>query len=109
MKNVWFTNKAKEAEIYHQQKKQGEFYATIRQVHEPKSRTSNQIKPKQGRLLTTPDEMKDRWMEHFSDLNISVETDESIRDGLDDFPVKHDLEQPIMLLNDNAIKNTKLV
>ena len=51
------------------------------------------IKSKQGKLLTTLEETKDRWIEHFSDLlNISVDTDESILEELDSLPVKHDLD-----------------
>ena len=77
---------AKEAQAYHDQKKLGEFYATVRDVLEPRSRNTNQIKSKQGKLLTTPDEIKDRWVEYFSDLLIiPVKTDESIPDNL---PVK---------------------
>ena len=77
MKNDWFTNKAKQAETFYQQKKHSEFYAIIREVHGPKTRNSNQIKSRQGRLLTTPHEFKDRWVEHFYDLlNISAETNE---------------------------------
>ena len=60
MKNNWFLARANEAEAYHKQKKLGEFYATIRQVHGPRSRNTNQIKSKQGK-----EETKDRWIEHF--------------------------------------------
>ena len=44
MKNDWFTNKAKQAETFYQQKKHSEFYAIIREVHGPKTRNSNQNK-----------------------------------------------------------------
>ena len=110
MKNDWFLARASEAETYHKQKKLGEFYATIRQVHGPRSRNTTQIKSKQGKLLTTPEEIKDRWVEHFSDLlNISVETDESILEEFDPLPVKQDLDQPISEHElDKALKNTKL-
>ena len=87
---------ANEAEAYHKQKKLGEFYATIRKVHGPRTRNTNQIKSKQGKLLTTSEEITDRWVEHFCDLlNIPVETDESILEELDSLPVKQDLDQPI--------------
>ena len=93
MKNNWFVTKANEAEAYHKEKKLGEFYSIIRQVHGPRSRNTKQIKSKQGKLLTTQDEIKERWIEHFSELlNIAVETDNRILDELDTLPVRQDLE-----------------
>ena len=41
MKNDWFLTKAKEAQAYHDQKKLGEFYATVREVHGLISRNTN--------------------------------------------------------------------
>ena len=98
---------AKEAQAYHDQKKLGEFYATVRDVLGPRSRNTNQIKSKQGKLLTTPDEIKDRWVEYFSDLLIiPVKTDESIPDNR---PVKQDLVHPITEQKlEKAIKSTQL-
>ena len=101
MKNAWFTRKAKEAEDFHRQRKQGEFYATIRDVYGPRSKPTHQVRSSEGELLTTPQENKDRWVEHFSDLlNISTETDESVLNELEQLPVKEEL--------DKALKATKL-
>lgn len=110
MKNDWFTRKAKEAETFHLQKKQGEFHATIREVYGPRTKNTHQVRSKQGQLLITSDEIKDRWVEHFSDLlNITTETDESVLDELDQLPVKEELDHPITERElDMALKRTKL-
>ena len=96
MKNDWFTRKAKQAETFHLQKNQREFHATIREAN--------------GQLLTTPDEIKERWVEHFSDLlDINSETDESVLDELDQLPVKEELDRPITESElEKALNNTKL-
>ena len=110
MKNDWFTRKAKQAETFHLQKNQREFHATIREVYGPKSKNTHYVRSKNGQLLTTPDEIKERWVEHFSDLlNINSETDESVLDELDQLPVKEELDHPITESElEKALNNTKL-
>ena len=108
MKNDWFTRKAKQAETFHLQKNQREFHATIREVYGPKSKNTHQVRSKNGQLLTTPDEIKERWVEHFSDL-LNSETDESVLDELDQLPVKEELDRPITESElERALNNTKL-
>lgn len=46
-------------------KKLGEFYTITRDIYGPRSKYTNQTKTKQGKLLITQDEVKDRWVEHF--------------------------------------------
>ena len=110
MKNDWFTRKAKQAETFHLQKNQREFHETIREVYGPKSKNTHHVRSKNGQLLTTPDEIKERWVEHFSDLlNINSETDESVLDELDQLPVKEELDHPITESElEKALNNTKL-
>ena len=109
MKNDWFTRKAKQAETFHLQKNQREFQATIREVYGPKSKNTHQVRSKNGQLLTAPDEIKERWVEHFSDLlNINSETDESVLDELEQLPVKEELDHPITESElEKALSNTK--
>ena len=110
MKNDWFTRKAKQAETFHLQKNQREFHARIREVHGPKSKNTHQVRSKNGQLLTAPDEIKERWVEHLSDLlNINSETDESVLDELEQLPVKEELDHPITESElEKALNNTKL-
>ena len=58
----------------------------------------------------SPDEIRERWVEHFSDLlNINSETDESVLDELEQLPVKEELDHPITESElEKALNNTKL-
>ena len=110
MKNDWFTRKGKQTETFHLQKNQPEFHATVREVYGPKSKNTRQVRSKNGQLLNAPDKIKERWVEHFSDLlNINSETDESVFVELEQLPVKEELDHPITESElEKALNNTKL-
>ncbi|XP_066915923.1 craniofacial development protein 2-like [Clytia hemisphaerica] len=61
IKNDWFIQKASEAERYRLENNLKDFYATLREVYGPSSRNSHPIKSKDGKLLTTKGEIKERW------------------------------------------------
>ena len=68
LKNSWFQQRAMEAEKYSQEKNHPEFYATLNAVYCPRSRNSHPMRSKNGYLLTGSEAIKNRWVEHFSDL-----------------------------------------
>ena len=110
MKNMWFQKKAEQAEQYSQEKNHREFYATLNEVYGPKIKHSHPVRSKGGVLLTTSEEIKDRWVEHFSELlNHHTEVDLSIVEDIEQHPINDSLDDPIIECElDQALKNTKL-
>ena len=68
IKNDWFQRKAEEAEKYSQEKKHREFYAALNAVYGPRPRISHQIRSVGGELLSSTEDTKKRWVEHFKNL-----------------------------------------
>ena len=84
-----------------------DFYATLREVYGPSSRNSHPIKSKDGKLLTTKNEIKERWVEHFSELLNNVT--ETVLDEIDQRPIDYSLDEPITEKElDDTIKRSKL-
>ena len=110
MRNMWFQKKAEQAEQYSQEKNHREFYATLNEVYGPKIKNSHPLRAKGGVLLTTSEEIKDRWVEHFSELiNHHTEVDLSIVEDIEQHPINDSLDDPINESEqDQAFKNTKL-
>ena len=108
LKNSWFRHRAEEAERYSQEKNHRDFYANLNAVYGPRSRTSHPVKSKDGVLLTAPDMIKDRWVEHFCDLlNQPTDADLTIADGIDQLPVIESMSCPIEEQElDEALRNT---
>ena len=109
IKNNWFTNKAIQAENFYRQNNLREFYSTLREVFGPRSKSAHQICSKDGQLLSTDKDIKNRWVEHFSDLlNIETEADQDVLDDLEQMPVNESLDEPFNEEElDKAIKNMK--
>ena len=110
LKNAWFQKKAKEAEQYSQAGNPREFYATLNTIYGPRSRSSHPVRSKDGVLLSGPEEIKDRWVEHFSDLlNLPSDVDFTVMDELDQLPMTQSMDRRIEDQElDQAISNTKL-
>ena len=108
LKHSWFRHRAEEAERYSQEKNHRDFYATLNAVYGPRSRTSHPVKSKDGELLTAPDMIKERWVEHFCDLlNQPTDADLTIADGIDQLPVIESMSCPIEEQElDEALRNT---
>lgn len=68
LKNQWFQEKAEAAERYSKEKSHREFYATLNAAYVPKSKNLHPVRTKDGELLLSPDDIKDRWIKHFSEL-----------------------------------------
>ena len=79
-------------------------------MYGPKIKHSHPVRSKGGVLLTTSEETKDRWVEHFSELlNHHREVDMSIVEDIEQHPIKDSLDDPITESElDKALKNTKL-
>ena len=110
LKNNWFRHRAEEAERYSQEKNHRDFNATLNAVYSPRSRTSHPVNSKDGELLTAPDIIKDRWVEHFRDsLNQPNDADLTIADGIDQLTVIESMSRPIEEQElDQALRNTQL-
>ena len=100
----------KRRDIYRLENNMKDFYATLREVYGPSSRNSHPVRSKSGELLTTKNEIKERWVEHFSELlNNETETDDSVLNEIDQRPIDNSLDDPITEEEvDNAIKRSKL-
>ena len=84
LKNQWFHERATEAERYTQSENHREFYATVNKIYGPRSKTTHLIRSKDRTLLTSSPDIKDRWIEHFSEqLNQPTEVDESLIDNIE--------------------------
>ena len=110
MKNTWFQQKAEEAERYAQEKNNREFYATLNAVYGPKSKNVHPVKSKQGELLSAPEDIKDRWVEHFDELlNQPTNVDWEILNEIDQLPTIDEFDNPVTMEElETALKNTKL-
>lgn len=82
----------------------------MREIYGPSSKSSHPIRDKGGNLLTTQEDIKERWVEHFSELlNMTTDIDETVLDELSELPINESLDQPITEKEiDTALKNTKL-
>ena len=110
LKNQWFQAKADEAENFVHSKNYREFYSTLNKVYGPKSKNQHPIRSKNDNLLTSSTKIKDRWVEHFSNLlNQPSEADMSILEEIHQHPIDRSLDEPITEAElDKALKNTKL-
>ena len=68
LKNKWFQQKADEAERYAQEKNQRELYAMLNAVYGPEPGNVHPVNSKSGELLSAPEDIRDRWVEHFDEL-----------------------------------------
>ena len=68
LKKKCFQQKADEAEQYAKDNKLREFYATINAVYGPKSKSLHSVRAKNGVLLSTPEDVEERWVEHLEYL-----------------------------------------
>ena len=87
-----------------------DFYATLREVYGPKSIPTHQIRSKNGQLLITQKHIKERWIEHFSELlNLRSDIDQNVLNEIQQVPINNSLDSPITREEvDKALKNTKL-
>ena len=110
LKIKWFQQKADEAERYTREKNHREFYAMLNTVYGSKSKSIHPVRTKSGDLLSSPDDIKERWVEHFNELlNQPTDVDWDILDEVEEHPTIEELDEPITMEEvDIAIKNTKL-
>ena len=110
LKNQWFHERATEAERYAQSKNHREFYASVNKIYGPRSKTTHPVRSKDGALLTSSPDIKDRWVEHFSELlNEPTNVDASLIDNIEQLQIDDSLDLAITEEElDTALKSTKL-
>ena len=86
------------------------FYAAVNKIYGPRSKTTLPVRSKSGVLLTSSPDIKDRWVEHFSEpLNQPTNVDASLINDIKQFTIDGTLDLPITEEElDTALKNTKL-
>ena len=110
LKNQWFHERATEAERYAQSKNHREFYASINKICGLRSKTTHPARSKDGAPLTSSPDIKDSWVEHFSELlNQPTNVDASLIDNIEQLQIDDSLDLAITEEElDTALKSTKL-
>ena len=110
LKNQWFHERATEAERYAQSKNHREFYSSINKIYGPRSKTTHPVRSKDGAPLTSSPDIKDRWVEHFSELlNQPTNVDANLIDNIEQLQIDDSLDLAITEEElDTALKSTKL-
>ena len=87
-------------------------YASVNKIYGPRSKTTHPVRSKEGALLTSSPDVKDRWVEHFSELfNQPTDVDASLIDNIEQLGIDDSLDLAITeeeLAIDTALKSTKL-
>ena len=65
-------------------------------MYGPRSKSTHQVRSKNGTLLTTDKEINDRWIiEHFSDLlNIETDADMEVLNEIKQMSIAESLDEP---------------
>ena len=81
IKNKWWSDLSDEIQTAYNRRDLKEFYGLLRQAYGPKSSSVSPLLTKDGNtMLKSPDEIGDRWYEHFRDLfhNPSIVDSEAV-------------------------------
>ena len=94
MKNNWWANKAREAQAAFAARKMKLFHKLINEMHGPRKVSFSPLKSADGNtILREPNEIRERWREHYSELlNRNPIVVEEILDLLEQAPVKVNLD-----------------
>ena len=86
------------------------FYASVNKIYGPRSKTTHPVRSKEGALLTSSPDVKDRWVEHFSELfNQPTDVDASLIDNIEQLQIDDSLDLAITEEElDTALKSAKL-
>ena len=112
IKNKWWSDLSKDIQLAHNQKDTKRFYSLLRQAYGPKSSSLTPLLSKDGETLhKSPDEILDRWYEHFRDLfhnpsvvdTAAIDTlpQQPLHSELDDEPTLEEVVKCIMSVNTN--------
>ncbi|XP_068752697.1 uncharacterized protein [Montipora capricornis] len=109
LKNGWFQQKACLAEQCAREKNHREFYAILKAIYGSKPRNLHPVKSKSGALLSSAEDIKKRWVEHFNELlNQPTNADWDILGEIKIHPTLEELDAPITMAEvETAINNTK--
>lgn len=96
IKNDWWHRKAEELQQYADARDQKKFYAGLKEVYGPSGPTSTPMYNSEGtQLLTSADEISERWREHYSGLlNMENSSEAEALHQLDQLPLRTDLDLP---------------
>ena len=73
-------------------------YTIAKLTDEPKVKGTGAVRGRDGVLLTEPDSIRARWVDHFSGLlNVPSEVDKSVLDHVEQLPVVHALDASISI------------
>ena len=110
LKNGWFQQKACLVEQYAREKNHREFYATLNAIYGPKPRNLHPVRSKCGALLSSAEDIKKRWVEHFNELlNQPTNADWDNLGEIKIHPTIEELDAAITMAEvETAINNTKL-
>ena len=98
LENGWFQQKACLAEQYAREKNHREFYAILNAIYGPQPRNLHPVRPKSGALLSSAEDIKKRWVEHFNELlNQLTNDDWDILGGIKIYPTLKELDAPITM------------
>lgn len=90
------------------QKNYSEFYATLNAVYGHKCKNLHPVRTKSGVLLSSSEDIRDRWVEHFSELlNLPTDVEWDITDEIEEYPIMEELEPVAMTEVETAINNTR--
>ena len=108
LKNGWFQQKACLAEQCAREKNHREFYAILNAIYGPKPRNLHPVRSKSGALLSSAEDIKKRWVEHFNELlNQPTNADRDILGEIKMHPTLEELDAPITMAEvETAINNT---
>jgi len=99
MRDQWWKDKSAENQHAADSRDLKTFYSLLSEIYGPRSSSITPLRSKDGsRLLSKPEDIRDRWREHFNELlNRPSNIDNGFIDQLDQFPIKDELDnQPTM-------------
>ena len=93
MQNMWWHDRAAEMQAAADHRDMKTFYIGLKAVYGPKYKATSSIKSKDGVLLTEPEQIRDRWAEHFNGvLNQNSNFDMSVLEEVPQWDVNHSLD-----------------
>ena len=95
MENTWWKERAAEMQHAADIRDYKTFHLCLKAVHGPKHKVSSEIKSKDGVLLTEPEQVLNRWSEHFNGvLNLDSQFDMSVLDEIPQYDTNMSLTAP---------------
>ena len=107
MQNAWWMARAAEVQAAADRRDAKSLYQGLKAVFGPKKSSYPSVKSKNGKsVITDPDKILDRWVEHFDEvLNQPSDFDSSVLEEIPQWEINHKLdEQPTLVEVEKSIK-----